>query len=253
MNKTITSPVTIFPAIYTFYLSKENILLAKAEFSAVFPDAVFLLAEKEKLVVKASLHFPLSLALTSKVVDGKGAIIFANTENWLKRRSHIFHGRAGISPKLARAMVNLAFPSPVIVDPFCGSGGILLETLLTGRHAIGYDIDEDALALAKQRIAAFGKHAELHQSNALSLAQKIESVVTDLPYGRSSKVSSLVLLYTNFLAKLPSILKGKAVIGFPHFVPSRALVEKAGFVILGHYQWYLHKSLTKDILVLKTA
>ncbi len=61
-----------------------------------------------------------------------------------------------LPPKLARIMVNLAgMPfgkEKVVWDPFCGSGGILLQALLTGRSILGSDIDKWAVRNSEQNI-----------------------------------------------------------------------------------------------------
>jgi tRNA G10 N-methylase Trm11 len=57
--------------------------------------------------------------------------------------------RAGmVPPKVAQIMINLAGPlKPLdyILDPFCGSGTILQETILMGYKAVGSDLDKKAV------------------------------------------------------------------------------------------------------------
>jgi len=43
-----------------------------------------------------------------------------------------------------------------VLDPTCGSGTTLVASLTNGRHAIGFDINEDAVAVARARLAATG-------------------------------------------------------------------------------------------------
>ncbi len=61
-----------------------------------------------------------------------------------------------LPPKLARIMVNLSGTpfnaEKIIWDPFCGSGGILMQALLTSRSAIGSDIDKWAVRNSEQNI-----------------------------------------------------------------------------------------------------
>ena len=63
-----------------------------------------------------------------------------------ERRSHLRPRPSPISlhPRLARAMVHLtgAGENEVILDPFCGSGGILIESGLIGMKSVGYDINK---------------------------------------------------------------------------------------------------------------
>ncbi|MFZ5376918.1 MAG: TRM11 family SAM-dependent methyltransferase [Patescibacteria group bacterium] len=75
-------------------------------------------------------------------------------DDWSKRdRSKPYADRKKgmLPPKVARIMVNLALakldkPSPVLYDPFCGSGTILMEAVLRGcQTVVGTDIDSVAI------------------------------------------------------------------------------------------------------------
>jgi tRNA G10 N-methylase Trm11 len=59
-----------------------------------------------------------------------------------------------LPPKLARIMVNLSQVKEggVIWDPFCGSGTILLESLMSGINVLGSDIDPKALMYTEENI-----------------------------------------------------------------------------------------------------
>ena len=53
--------------------------------------------------------------------------------------------RGMLPPKLARSLVNLAIgaksPSDMtILDPFCGTGTVLMEAMLLGTHVVGTDL-----------------------------------------------------------------------------------------------------------------
>ena len=69
-----------------------------------------------------------------------------------------------LPPKLARMMINLSGIDPrgaVLLDPFCGSGTVLMEGALMGcAEIIGSDISEKAVADTKKNmnwlVAAFG-------------------------------------------------------------------------------------------------
>ncbi len=45
------------------------------------------------------------------------------------------------------------FEGDIVLDPFMGSGQTALAVLKAGRHYVGYEINEDYLALAKERIS----------------------------------------------------------------------------------------------------
>jgi site-specific DNA-methyltransferase (adenine-specific) len=78
-------------------------------------------------------------------------------------RSSVFHHnvqRSGEYPTqkplpLIREFVELfSDPDDVVLDPFCGSGTSLVAALERGRRAIGIDIDEKALRIARARCEA---------------------------------------------------------------------------------------------------
>lgn len=59
-----------------------------------------------------------------------------------------------ISPRLARILINLsgAKEGNLILDPFCGVGGIIQEALLMGINCVGIDIDSEAIDGAKTNL-----------------------------------------------------------------------------------------------------
>jgi DNA modification methylase len=64
------------------------------------------------------------------------------------------HRHAG-PPEVFRRLVALySRPGDLVVDPFCGGGGVLAVARELGREAIGYDIDPRAVALSRRRAEA---------------------------------------------------------------------------------------------------
>lgn len=59
-----------------------------------------------------------------------------------------------LPPKLARIMVNFAQvrEGGILWDPFCGSGTILLEALMSGINVLGSDIDPEAIEFSEGNI-----------------------------------------------------------------------------------------------------
>ena len=53
------------------------------------------------------------------------------------------------------------FVGDVVLDPFCGSGTTCLSALKSGRHYIGYDIEEAYIQLANERISAYTHQTRL--------------------------------------------------------------------------------------------
>ncbi len=178
--------------------------------------------------------------------------IFVNNNDFSSRKNHNLPSPHPTSshPKLLRALVNLSSAKNEVLDPFCGSAGILLEAGLIGLRIVGVDIDPLMIKRARDNLSFFNLEADLFVGDALSFEGFFEAVVTDLPYGRNSKSSSLVNLYSSFLKKLPS-LASKAVVCFPSIVDHESIVSESGLKVVHHFSWYIHKSLSKHIYVFK--
>lgn len=60
-----------------------------------------------------------------------------------------------LSPRLARTLVNISALSPgkTLLDPFCGTGSILMEAALQGLNCIGVDISRDRIARATENLS----------------------------------------------------------------------------------------------------
>ncbi len=91
-----------------------------------------------------------------------------------------------LPPKLARIMVNISQinRSPddnfILLDPFCGSGVLLMEAVLLALKCIGSDIDDDALDASKNNLAWLAKEfnisqkVDLRKLDATNLISKIK-------------------------------------------------------------------------------
>ena len=67
--------------------------------------------------------------------------------------THGFHPYpARMIPQIARRLIErYSKPGDLVLDPFCGSGSVLVECRLLGRNSIGIDINPLALILAKAK------------------------------------------------------------------------------------------------------
>lgn len=56
--------------------------------------------------------------------------------------------------KLLRALIELTTsPGQIVLDPFCGSGSTLVAAKSAGRKYLGFEVDPDAVTVAKERLA----------------------------------------------------------------------------------------------------
>ncbi len=191
-----------------------------------------------------------------------GLLIYEQKESFEQRKAHKKPALHPISlhPKLARCLVNLsgAKKEDLILDPFCGTGGILIEASLLGIKSIGYDIDKNILAKCKKNLQYLKiRNCKIVHSDSTKIApyQKNSSkknlfIVTDLPYGKSTKDRDIESLYIKFLSTLKKVLKKKAAIVFPDNINSKKLIKKAGLKIKDEFGYYIHKSMTKKIVII---
>ncbi len=192
-----------------------------------------------------------------RIFEGKKTrcclLLHGQKQDFESRKPHLRPGFSPVSlhPKLARAMVNLTgIEKGLIIDPFCGTGGLLIEAGLMGLEIRGYDIDYNMLAKSRDNLRHFKiKNFKLVKRNALALG-KTSYIATDLPYGKNTKKQDLKRLYSAFFKVLEKNLKKRAVIGIPDFAGYKRLIGKR-LRIAGEFSVCLHKSLTKKIIVLE--
>ncbi|MEI7857641.1 MAG: methyltransferase domain-containing protein [Methanomicrobiales archaeon] len=156
-------------------------------------------------------------------------------------------------PRMARTLANIAGvqAGDIVLDPFCGTGGILIEAELLGATAIGSDFDPLMIQGSRQNIEG----ALLMQADATRLPFKdhsINSVVTDLPYGQSvciKKADTMDNLYADALDEISRILKkGRRAVVVTHKDISD--IARQHMTVHQQHEQRVHKSLTRRVLVL---
>ncbi|MEM0309955.1 MAG: RsmD family RNA methyltransferase [Ignisphaera sp.] len=171
-----------------------------------------------------------------------------------------------MKPRLARALVNLAKLSSVrkqiMLDPFCGVGGIVLEACSMGIHSICSDIDTKMCMCAKENI----KHFKCDEIADIVLGDasregirgySVDAVVTDPPYGiqSSPKGFGILDLLKNFITVSSDVIKpnGYMVFAIPIQYESiiNAYLQDHGFEIKEKHINRVHGSLTRLIYVVR--
>src|SRR3989454_450573 len=75
---------------------------------------------------------------------------FAHYRNEFKYTHYLFRFPAKFHPPVVRCLIDrYSRPGDIILDPFCGSGTLLLEALLSGRAAFGLDVDPVAVFISR--------------------------------------------------------------------------------------------------------
>ncbi len=156
-------------------------------------------------------------------------------------------------PRMARTLANIANvqEGDRVLDPFCGTGGILIEAELLGAAAIGSDFDPLMVQGSRQNILP----ASLMLADATQLPfqdHSIDSVVTDLPYGQSvciKKADTMDNLYADALDEISRVLKrGKRAVVVTHKDISD--IARDHMTVIQQHEQRVHKSLTRRVLVL---
>ncbi len=212
------------------------------------------LESHNKIKPKVNLEKPETL-IEIIIIDDKAFVckqLWANEKAFESRKAHLkqeLHPTA-MHPRMASALVNILNPKQgtTIIDPFCGAGGIMHEAALMKIKSYGYDIDDVQLRRAKINLKGL-KGFKLMKKDATKI-RNLKNVVTDLPYGKSSKKTSEInSLYSRFVKNI----SGRAVIVFPDFsdynkILKNDLNRKLGVKkIISHY---VHKSLTRKIVLI---
>ena len=173
------------------------------------------------------------------------------------RKRPVFHPSTMV-PKLARCMVNLshAKEGELFLDPFCGVGGILIEACLVGSQVVGMDALTRMLRGAGRNLAHFGfAPLGLVRGDARNLpVSRVDAIATDPPYGTGASTlkSTTREILKDFLPQARNVLKtgNRAVIASPAGTGASHMAEASGFKVLDRHQVYVHRSLTREILVL---
>lgn len=183
-----------------------------------------------------------------------------DTSHFQQRRGHFrpFLLPITLHPKIARGLVNLSAVKKheTLLDPFCGTGGILLEAGLLGIRVIGSDIEEKMIEGCRKNLEFFHlKDFSLFCADIGAVqdhVHAVDAVVTDFPYARSTTTrgEQLALLYDRAFQSISQLLKkdGRAVIGL-----SSKDILKIGEKYLSLVETYpivSHRSLTRYFVVL---
>ncbi len=177
--------------------------------------------------------------ILGKLVESLPRDKFQDREN----QHRPFSSPVSIDPVQARLLVNLAEvkPGEKVLDPFCGTGGILIEAGLCGVAVYGTDIQSKMVEGSEENLEEYGVIAhdirEMSVEDAVEeLDQDFEAVITDLPYGKASFKESDVK--KEFMELVEKRCSGKAV-----FVSDQPEFEG----MEPEFSIYVHKNLTRYI------
>jgi tRNA (guanine10-N2)-dimethyltransferase len=172
------------------------------------------------------------------------------------RRPYFYPGV--LLPRIARAAINLTgiCSNEILFDPFCGTGGVLLEGGLVGARILGSDVDSRMVLGTRLNLDYYDIEGVLLVQDAQRLALRdecVDAVTTDLPYGRSVSIHAKTLKQLTIAAvsEIFRVLKrDRRAVLISNSPINRELLD-AGFTIEQRHAQYVHKSLTRELAVVR--
>ncbi len=168
-----------------------------------------------------------------------------------------FFQPGSMDPLLARALANAAGarPGATVLDPMCGTGGILLEAGLVGARAVGVDTQTKMVRGSHENLAHFldGEWGIVRgDARSLPVADNaVDAVVFDAPYGRQSKIEGrLDRLVLEALEEARRVAPRCVVVGDR---PWAQPAHEAGWTTEAAFDRPVHRSLTRYVLALRRA
>jgi tRNA (guanine10-N2)-dimethyltransferase len=181
-----------------------------------------------------------------------------------------FFQPGSMDPLLARALANVAGARPgrTILDPMCGTGGVLVEAGLVGADVLGIDAQRKMAAGAATNLDRYlapegdtaptadplpapGRaHTMQGDATALPLPDDaVDGVVFDAPYGRQSKIANQPLseLVAGALTEAHRVAPRAVVVADR---PWGDAARAAGWRVTDRFERRVHRSLTRHLLVL---
>lgn len=190
-------------------------------------------------------------------------------EEWNKRdyaRPASDPKRGMLPPKVARMIVNISLPRPpagqgkpsnipIVLDPYCGMGTVLMEALLSGARVAGGDISQDAVAKAAKNLswarAEYGfldtPEPDLYTGDATHVSEhfgpeSVDAIATEPFMGEPVKIpegerfpahkaknilKGLEKLYTGSLREWHSVLKpgSRVVMAMPAYETDQGVMR----------------------------
>jgi tRNA (guanine10-N2)-dimethyltransferase len=172
------------------------------------------------------------------------------------RKRPFFHPSA-MQAKLARCMVNLAKPraGELVLDPFCGTGTMLIEATIIGCQAVGLDVQRRMARGTLRNMKHFKIQPEgLVVADARSLPiSRVDCIVTDPPYGTSSTTlrRTTEQIIKELLTTVHDLMdRGRRIcIAAPKKLNVGQIGTGLRYRHIESHFVYVHRSLTREIAV----
>lgn len=168
-----------------------------------------------------------------------------------------FFQPGSMDPSLARALVNLAGAGPgtTVLDPMCGTGGLLLEAGRVGATPVGGDAQRKMVRGTRENFRSLLDgpwHVYRGDAARAPFADdSVDAVVFDVPYGRQSKIEGdLEELVTDALSEAHRVASRAVIVGDRSWADA---AESAGWTIESTFQRRVHRSLVRHVVILRSS
>jgi tRNA (guanine10-N2)-dimethyltransferase len=197
------------------------------------------------------------LALFSGEIAAVGWLDAESRRDFSARRptDNPFFQPGSMDPMDARALANIAGAGPDsrLLDPMCGTGGILVEAGLAGAGVVGVDAQGKMVRGTRRNLDAYLGDGSVVRGDATRLPfadDSFEGAVFDAPYGRQSRIEgeSLAALVGDALAAVRRVAGRAVLVGDRPW--DEAAVD-AGWTVESRFERRVHGSLVRHIHVLE--
>lgn len=162
-----------------------------------------------------------------------------------------FFSPISLHPRYARALVNLTGVrrGQRLLDPFCGTGGILIEAASIGVRAVGSDISAEMVEGCRDNMRHFGlEWDELIEADVGTIDEvfdDVDAVATDPPYGRSASTQREPIdeLYSRAIPAISRVVRPGGGVGI--VLPRPCPDEHDGLELRSAFEQRVHRSLTR--------
>ena len=161
-----------------------------------------------------------------------------------------------LHPRFSKALYNVAGVKNghIILDPFCGIAGTTIEGEILGIRSVCMEKYKNVCEKAYVNIRYYLNNGGLLLlGDAQQIPFKDESfdaIISDLPYGRSTKIEEINKLYTSFFEEAKRVVKrNKRIV----IITNLSDIDKFPIRIIFSTSFYVHKSLKRYLYVIENV